>query len=585
VARGSIEQVRNGFRARVYAGKDPITGKQGYLRGQVRPTRGEAEKDCARLLAQVEAEQLPEQAATLSTLLDRWMEVADHELSTRDATEGYVRRTIRPALGDMPLRKLQYRVDIFDRFYTHLRRCNGLCDGRPHLDHRGDGEHDCTAAKCRPHVCRGMAPGSVRRIHGILSAALGYGVSWGWIEKNPAEYSHPPKQQRARARPPEAGQVARLLNLAWQTDVELGVFLWLATTTGARRGELVGLRWDSVDLAAATVRIERSYVVRGGQRALKGTKTDRDRRLSLDGVTVQMLVDFREQRRVQLAPAHLTLAADAFLFSPEPACARPWHPDHFTHQHRKLADVLGIKEPLKNLRHFNATQLLAAGVDLRTTAGRLGHADGGATTLRVYADWLPATDRRAAEQLAADLGALRAAQVVEGGAGAEGLDGAEGVAGGGTADVAGDSVAADGRVRTAVAGGAASGETARNDGSKRAQRGRGRAAGRPAPGRQAASSTARRGAGTSTVGLPRAARPLEEVFDARPVQAETYLDVTAAVREAAAAGRLQPGDLLPTVTELAAWFGVARSTAQRAVSKLAAESAITKAGGRWKLKS
>ncbi|HEV7789488.1 MAG TPA: hypothetical protein VGP05_10800, partial [Pseudonocardia sp.] len=47
-----------------------------------------------------------------------------------------------------------------------------------------------------------------------------------------------------------------------------------------------------------------------------------------------------------------------------------------------MANELGIDEPLKNLRHFNATQLLAAGVDLRTTAGRLGHSDGGATTLR-----------------------------------------------------------------------------------------------------------------------------------------------------------------------------------------------------------
>ena len=78
---------------------------------------------------------------------------------------------------------------------------------------------------------------------------------------------------------------------------------------------------------------------------------------------------------------------DAFVFSPDPLGGRPWHPDHFTHAYRTLADELGIVEPLKNLRHFNATQLLAAGVDLRTTAGRLGHSDGGATTLRHYAHW------------------------------------------------------------------------------------------------------------------------------------------------------------------------------------------------------
>ena len=75
--------------------------------------------------------------------------------------------------------------------------------------------------------------------------------------------------------------------------------------------------------------------------------------------------------------------------------------------YRALADELGIVEPLKNLRHFNATQLLAAGVDLRTTAGRLGHSDGGATTLRVYASFSQPADQRAAELLAGDLAALR----------------------------------------------------------------------------------------------------------------------------------------------------------------------------------
>jgi integrase len=85
-----------------------------------------------------------------------------------------------------------------------------------------------------------MSPASIRWIHGILSPALGYAVSWGWIEKNPTEYAHPPKLKRRRARPPEAEQVARLLNLAWETSVEFAMFLWLATTTGACRGVVVG---------------------------------------------------------------------------------------------------------------------------------------------------------------------------------------------------------------------------------------------------------------------------------------------------------------------------------------------------------
>lgn len=55
--------------------------------------------------------------------------MSDHELTTRETNEGYIRRTLKPALGDMQLRKLQHRVDILDRLYTHLRRCGALCDG------------------------------------------------------------------------------------------------------------------------------------------------------------------------------------------------------------------------------------------------------------------------------------------------------------------------------------------------------------------------------------------------------------------------------------------------------------------------
>jgi integrase len=113
------------------------------------------------MLAQVEAENHPVQSATVETLIRRRMEVADHGLTTRDTTAGFVRRVINPALGDMSLRKLQHRVDILDRLYVHLRRCGSLCDGKPFVEHRSEGAHDCARLKCRPHVrvpLRELAP-------------------------------------------------------------------------------------------------------------------------------------------------------------------------------------------------------------------------------------------------------------------------------------------------------------------------------------------------------------------------------------------------------------------------------------------
>ncbi len=65
-----------------------------------------------------------------------------------------------------------------------------------------------------------------------------------------------------------------------------------------------------------------------------------------------------------------------------------------------MAERAGIDTHLHALRHFSATELLTAGIDLRTVAGRLGNGAGGATALKVYAAWVAAADRKAAEILA-----------------------------------------------------------------------------------------------------------------------------------------------------------------------------------------
>ena len=153
----------------------------------------------------------------------------------------------------------------------------------------------------------------------------------GWIERNPADYAHPPKLTRRRAAPPSPQQVARLLNAAAATDDELAVFLWLAVTTGARRGELVALRWSDLDLERGVLRLASNYVVRSGQRQLKGTKTGEERLLSLDAATVGVLTDLHAARAAALARVALRLPSDAFVLTPDPSGARPWHPDHFTH--------------------------------------------------------------------------------------------------------------------------------------------------------------------------------------------------------------------------------------------------------------
>ena len=67
--------------------------------------------------------------ATVSHLLDHYGQVAEWDVSTRESFEGYIRRTIKPVLGDVRVRKL--RADALDVLYAHLKRCSRLCGRLP----------------------------------------------------------------------------------------------------------------------------------------------------------------------------------------------------------------------------------------------------------------------------------------------------------------------------------------------------------------------------------------------------------------------------------------------------------------------
>ena len=136
----------------------------------------------------------------------------------------------------------------------------------------------------------------------------------------------------------------------------------------------------------------------------KDTKTHQMRRIALDAETVEILREHvgRQDdriRRLGLKPP----PRDPFLFSLDPDCGTPLLPDSVSQRFDRLARRLNIGTTLHKLRHYNATELIGAGVDVRTVAGRLGHAGGGATTLRVYAAWVNEADRRAADTVASRL--------------------------------------------------------------------------------------------------------------------------------------------------------------------------------------
>lgn len=95
------------------------------------------------------------------------------------------------------------------------------------------------------------------------------------------------------------------------------------------------------------------------------------------------------------------LSDDAYVFSLSPDGSTFYVPSSISQRYRRLARAQGLRSTrFHALRHYSATELIAAGIDVRTVAGRLGHSGGGSTTLRVYADWVSAADRNAAATMA-----------------------------------------------------------------------------------------------------------------------------------------------------------------------------------------
>jgi integrase len=217
-------------------------------------TKREAQALRARLLNQVNEGKRPATDATVAELLARWLEVADLAWSTRVTYQGYITRTVLPAVGDVPLRRLH--TATLDRFYTTLRT-HGGAGGKP------------------------LAAATVRQVHAILRRALSQVARWEWISANPAALASPPRPNSTDIRPPYPEELSRLLDAASEADPDFAVLLWLAATTGARRGELCALRWSNVDLDAGELLIVRNLIVRGGRLLEKDTKTHAARRIAL----------------------------------------------------------------------------------------------------------------------------------------------------------------------------------------------------------------------------------------------------------------------------------------------------------------
>src|SRR6266542_2774350 len=256
MARGSIrKRGRDSWQLRVYAGMDPQTRRQRWITTTVRGSRRYAEGQLADLLAS--AGRAKFRAGTLGDLLEQWFDAASPGWAptTVSHTRSIIDCYLKPHFGHLDVEKLT-TADI-DDFYAYLLRA-------------GSSRH------------RPLAPGTVTRIHGVLHRALSQAVRWDWIWMNPASNATPPRAKPADIRPPSPEQVAALLEWASGANPPLCCFLRLAASTGARRSQLLALRWGDVDEERAALSFTRALVQGPDGPELHATKNHRTYRVELD---------------------------------------------------------------------------------------------------------------------------------------------------------------------------------------------------------------------------------------------------------------------------------------------------------------
>lgn len=133
-----------------------------------------------------------------------------------------------------------------------------------------------------------------------------------------------------------------------------------------------------------------------GQLEEKDTKTHQQRRIVMDPEPDAVPDEHEARCRQRADDLGIPFDPNGYIVSSAPDGSRPLHPDSVSKRDARFAKRLGIDTELKNHRHYNATDLIMAGYNVRSAAGRLGHSGGGTTTLRVYTAWWSEADQRAA---------------------------------------------------------------------------------------------------------------------------------------------------------------------------------------------
>lgn len=351
----------------VYRGYDAATGKREYASGTAK-TVEEAWRLWRKLKTQVEEQEyIPPSRQTLAQYLAEWLEKSakpNVKPKTYERYEALVRVHIVPRLGTVRLSKLTPRH--IEEMLADLKGV--VSDGTRH------------------HVYR------------VLHRALQVAVRWKLITRNVCDAVEPPKVDEPDMYVLSAEEADRLLKAA-KGDRLYPLYL-TALHTGMRLGELLGLRWQDVDLDEGVAWV-RQTLEKPGLNPVFGTPKNRKARIvPLSREVVAALKSLRIEQELERAHyAQDYQDYDLVFCQPN---GRPIDGRSLSRWHwKKLREKAGLPETVRfhDLRHTFVSRSLAAGANLRAVSDIVGHHDAGFTARR-YAHSLHDDRKEAVEALA-----------------------------------------------------------------------------------------------------------------------------------------------------------------------------------------
>ena len=271
---------------------------------------------------------------------------------------------MKPSIGDIPLSKLT-TMDL-QQLYKKLLE---------------SGRVDRVEAKSKP---KGLSAKTVRNIHQMISSACGFAVNQKLLASNSA--CALPRIERKEMKTIPSDKLTAFFDEA----KESGVFelYYIDLLTGLRRGELLGLKWDDVDLKNGILHVRRQIMRQNGAVVEAPLKTKNSyRSIAIPADAVEVLKTQREK----------VGCGSEYVF-PSPT-GGPISPDSVLHMLQRVLKRAGLERVrFHDLRHTFATLALQNGVDVKTVSGMLGHYSAG-FTLDTYAHVTTAAQRTAANTM------------------------------------------------------------------------------------------------------------------------------------------------------------------------------------------